>query len=217
VPLQWKALRSGRNVSDVMRRRLAAAVTDSERVVFTSLLIELGAIRDSASRVAELLDATDRVDAFRGYAQLQRLEQESTPAQSDSTGQAVLQRIVSGVLDRVGRQRRDVDSTQRGQGLPPMRYAVSIDGLTLAMRRQLADAGVEMVPARFREGEHDAIDRVTVTVRQRGLLYFVSETYGSRSFYARSGYWMTTDSGESYILVSTPSGFRVIKRQSWIA
>jgi hypothetical protein len=210
--LRWASARTGFALHDVFSRRLNAASSDSEQVVFTQLLLRLGTLRDSVERVAQFMRSTDRVERFRGLSQLSRLVHESGPIIDDTVRAIVQRHVIDGILQNIARERRSADSA----GTRRMAHAVSLADLSPTVRVRLAAAGVAVVPPRFREREDQEISITSIQIAQRGPLFFVSESYGTR-VHRDDGRWMTVDSGTTYILLRTEAGFILFRQSSWIA
>jgi hypothetical protein len=210
--LRWESARMGFALHDVFSRRLNAASSDSEQVVFTQLLLRLGTLRDSVDRVAQLMRSTDRVDRFRGMSQLSRLMSEAGPIVDDTVRALVQGHVIDGILTNIARERRSADSV----GARKIAHAVSLADLSPVVRTRLEAAGVAVVPPRYRERDDQEISITSVHIAQRGPLFFVSESYGTR-VHRDDGRWMTVDSGTTYILLRTEGGFVLFRQSRWIA
>jgi len=159
--LRWRAARTGVDYGSILKPRYAAAVNDTERVVFAMMLNDLDLLRDSLIQVSALLSSNKAASQTIGRMQLDRLRASATEPDSIS-----LSEVRAILIKRFTRERAERGSTWQ--------QFLELPSATVADSAKLADAGVTLVSSNWQPPKGRSSVKTRVVIKQLGPLVWIT-------------------------------------------
>lgn len=222
VAIRFTEARTGRDIVAELRRQLAAATTDSARVVYEYILNGLGAYRPTAATVAALLNSVSPASRDLGRREVAALFRDDTPRADSATTDSLQDALIATAL-QLGHRWRVLDSATPGARFaePPMREAASektfllADSLSPGLRAKWSSRARIMTQAEWnKRGDREGGTLFTLTsVRRVGPFARLGVASAGRIprnpeqapwlYYASTTYYLMQVNGEWFVVSSS--------------